>query len=244
MSKIKLLLLPLLLIVMFPILLFLGTNSYETIYFSKIWRHRGGEVENNIKSIRKSIEEGYRGIEVDVRHSSKKLLLSHDPIAKEKKYDSLEDLLISVAPEKINVWIDLKSISLVDYINVASKLGSLLKKTKMDKKAFVESKGVLLNCVLRFYDVPTVLWYEKKSTDMKNFVYESIIGVLIPLVKIQGISFDKVFSKSKFVKNSKLKKHWFTFKTDAELEEGCLSKNDVLLTSVSYNKLMMIKNCR
>ena len=77
---------------------------------------RGLAPENTLLSVRRAIADHVDMIEIDIRLQDNKLVLSHDPLIKGKKYTSLTEILAYLNGKKIPLNIELKEIECVPYL--------------------------------------------------------------------------------------------------------------------------------
>lgn len=160
---------------------------------SKLWRHRGGEPENSIYGISKSLNDGYRGIEIDIHYNSEQnnFLVIHD--LKESSNSSntltLNRVLSNFSTFDVRWWFDLKNLSNENHLKILDLLKNLEDVYDLKNKYFIESDQYTPLRVLSKSSIPSVYWINphsksrifllRKLENKIKLIFSSFIGVSI-----------------------------------------------------------------
>lgn len=208
-------------------------NSNEIKTLSKVWRHRGGDPENNISAIKLSIKEGYAGVEVDVFEQEGILLIGHTKKIAYKNNEKLE-LALKASSDLINFWIDLKGGF---SFSSAKALAKIFESNKIKEHSFIETKSLSMAILLRIKGLPVTLWYQEKDNSLKNIVYRPLFNIAISLFEINRISTNKenLLKVKELYPDRRILS--FTYDEENLLEKNCLENVHILLSSLSFDKI-------
>jgi len=178
-------------------LVFLFSHNCLAInYYSKAWRHRGGNPQNTVSGARKAIKNGYKGIEIDLFYFNDEIILSHDFPKKDKTYVTLSSFLSQVSTDNLNIWLDFKNLNLWNCNQIGKKLKLTLASKNFLKSSFVESKRSIL-CLgkLKKMGLNAIYWFEPSSYKIVSFFRPKLLSSIVKWLDLDGISFDhRVFS--------------------------------------------------
>lgn len=122
--------------------------------YSRYWRHR----QNSIEFVKRSLKEGFQGVEVDIHFSGGKFFLTHDPKDSYQGVDTLEELLEATKGEPYNLWLDFKNLGFLNARKACSILTLLFDKYRIYTTAFVESKNFQSLHICRQAKIPVTFW--------------------------------------------------------------------------------------
>ena len=211
---------------------------------SKVWRHGGGEPQNEMASVLKSLESGYKGFELNIILKNGKLILRKDKNDLSTSNEELEEVFEKVKELDTQFWIDLKPVENKDVGVVASLLEELFEKDGIKFRSFIETKSLLLASFLRIKGIPVVLWFEEKPDRVKNFVYEILFSMVKTYFKINFISHDIRNSNYKYLKNYNGEKILFTINNEELSKQYCDERVKIILTDLSFDaQKKMLKDC-
>jgi hypothetical protein len=166
-------------------------------YFSDVWRHRGGEPENNISAIKNTLLTGYRGIEVDVFYANDRYYLSHDGPPKVDESQTLDNLLGALKDEQpINIWVDFKNMGAFQAIQHAFKLKDIIGDSK--HPTVIETKSLFAAGILNLVDIHTCLWLTYNDSSIKRFLKKVFYKIGSAVFNLNRFSFHKHLDVSDF----------------------------------------------
>lgn len=127
-----------------------------------IWSHRGsgGRIypENSPEAVTLGIDEGFRGIEVDIFYfpSKDKIVVSHD---RPRQSDSVAKPILSTyhIPPDVQLWLDFKNLGELNGAELA-KFATQLRNLPFYHQVIIEGKSIFNLYRLQSYGFRAVLW--------------------------------------------------------------------------------------
>jgi hypothetical protein len=211
-------------------------EEYPLMGTSKVWRHGGGEPQNEIQSVLNSLESGYEGVEVNIFFDKGNYFLRKDKKDLSTSNEELEELLVKLIDTNSQIWLDLKPIEIGDLLDAGDQMKVIFKKHKLISRSFVETKSLLTAALLKIKGIPVILWFEEKPGSIKNTIYETLFVLVKGFFKIDRISYDLGNSKVQFLKNYNSKRAIFTVNDDQLGILNCDKMVKIILTDLSFEE--------
>lgn len=105
--------------------------------YARYWKHR----QNNIEYAKKSLKQGFKGLEVDVFWDNGNFYLSHGFKNSYSGFETLEKLLEKTKGFNYNLWIDFKNLDFFNARQACSLLSRLIDKYERFNTTLIESKS-------------------------------------------------------------------------------------------------------
>jgi glycerophosphoryl diester phosphodiesterase len=192
---------------------------------NKVWRHRGGNPENTVEGITKSItEDQFDGVEIDLFYNNEKNIfyVTHDKPMVDKQYQSFESYLIKLRGMKVSYWLDLKNLTTSNREMVATRLSLLKNKYNSFQNYIIESKNYRPLRELASMGENTIYWINPHAKSRIRIFRDIINKWKIILSDFVGVSVYYTQFQSSLKKSSLLKKipvYLFTINDESILKK-------------------------
>lgn len=203
---------------------------------SKVWMHKGtypDEVPNSLKSIKKALEAGVNGVELDIYFdtSLSDFVISHDFPYKRHNNELLylyDVFYMARNNTNIKFWLDFKNLKKLNYkstIKSASILNKFLISFDLKRRTLIESTGVKNLSIysessfitsywvdLSIKNIPALLrqvyYYYSHNFDFLSMRYQDygiLTKILFPIAKINLFTVNSASDIYRFIKDNSVK---------------------------------------
>ncbi|MAF79073.1 MAG: hypothetical protein CME63_13255 [Halobacteriovoraceae bacterium] len=178
----------------FSFLLTLGLGSLEYLYSSKdfpepsfhkdIWKHR----VNSIDHLEQTIQQGFKGIEIDLYFKNQKFLVTHESPTENSKL-TLEDFLKTI-PTDFNLWLDLKNLTKKNIKLVTDRFNELDTQFNLRPRSHIESQNGWALRELSHANIQSLFWIYPYPNTRAHYFYNLKNKFIILSSDFIGISMD------------------------------------------------------
>lgn len=232
--------------------------SLGFIYFStpdfiistdfKVWRRAGGENQNEISAVMRTIDSGQTGIQLDLTLDKGRFFLTKVEEIDEKDTVLLDEataeLFTSLADKNFNLWISLSELSIDKLLGASELLKEMFHKNRLFGRAFVETESLIFSMILRLRGVPVVYQYDIKKSSLRNIVNKVFVLPVQLLFKIPSISFNVANKSKEGLKDYKGDKLLFTVNDKAIADYYCDESVKVILSELELEEIKeLIQDC-